>query len=618
MIIYESTKEHFFNNVKANLISNILKNKFIDLGLSGGSDAEIASWTNSMNFMRNLLDTDKIPNDTYIAIEYKIPFSSKRIDFIITGYDDNQTKNIMVVELKQWTYAKDTDKKDFVLTYVGKGNREVFHPSFQSIQYKYLLSSFNESINSGSIKCYSCAYLHNASKNDNYNLLNIKLYEFVNESPIYFKEDYFELQDKIASLTSRGKGKEILYEVENGKVVPSKKLIDSVANALLGNSDFLLIDSQKYVFENIISRVDENNNIFIINGNPGTGKSVVAINLLSKLLELKKNAIFVAPNAAFRNVLLKKLKSNLKDKKQKMNIDFLFKGSSCFCDEKQDEFDWIIVDEAHRLKDIAYMYKGNNQIMDIIKSSKNVVFFVDEDQVIRSNDIGSNENIIEIAKMYNKKIFTGDDYILETQFRCSGANGYVNALNTTLQINETANFYLNENSEYEFKICDTPQEVEDIIRNKIENGYSNSRMLAGFAWEWKTQKMDINELSMNKDVVIGEWGLPWNYNDPKMLWAIRDDGFMQIGCVHTCQGLEFDYAGVIIGNDLKIDINNNLYCDYDEYKDKAGKKGLKNNPNKLNKLVKNIYKILLTRGQKGTFVYICDPKVREYFKKHIK
>lgn len=147
--------------------------------------------------------------------------------------------------------------------------------------------------------------------------MNIKLYEFVNESPIYFKEDYFELQDKIASLTSRGKGKEILYEVENGKVVPSKKLIDSVANALLGNSDFLLIDSQKYVFENIISRVDENNNIFIINGNPGTGKSVVAINLLSKLLELKKNAIFVAPNAAFRNVLLKKLKSNLKDKKQK-------------------------------------------------------------------------------------------------------------------------------------------------------------------------------------------------------------------------------------------------------------------------------------------------------------
>ena len=154
MIIYVSTKEQFFNNVKANLISNILKNKFIDLGLSGGTDAEIASWTNSMNFMRNLLDTDKIPNDTFIAIEYKIPFSSKRIDFIITGYDDNQTKNIMVIELKQWTYAKDTDKKDFVLTYVGKANREVFHPSYQSIQYKYLLSSFNESINSGDIKCY--------------------------------------------------------------------------------------------------------------------------------------------------------------------------------------------------------------------------------------------------------------------------------------------------------------------------------------------------------------------------------------------------------------------------------------------------------------------------------
>lgn len=92
---------------------------------------------------------------------------------------------------------------------------------------------------------------------------------------------------------------------------------------------------------------------------------------------------------------------------------------------------------------------------------------------------------------------------------------------------------------------------------------------------------------------------------------------MQVGCVHTCQGLEFEYCGVIIGNDIAIDDNNKLYAIYDNYYDKSGKKGLKDNNEELTKLIKNIYNVLLTRGQKGTYIYICDEKLREYFKKHI-
>ena len=381
----------------------------------------------------------------------------------------------------------------------------------------------------------------------------------------------------------------------------------------------MLIDSQKFVFENIMSKSNETNNVFIINGNPGTGKSVVAINLLASLLNQKQNTVFVAPNTSFRNTLEENLKKQLKDSKEKLAWDVLFKGSGSFYGAIKNSFDWIIVDEGHRLKDKAYMYKGKNQIEDILLAGKNVVFFVDEYQAIRPNDIGNNKNIVEIANSLNKKIYQGEEYFLQTQFRCSGADGYINALDTVLQIQETANVELTNNGDYEFRICETPQEMENLIKNKIRDGYKNSRIVAGFAWKWNSKELKLDELRTNHDVVIEEYNysIPWNYNDPKMLRATKEFDFLQAGCVHTVQGLEFDYCGVIVGNDLKNDEFNNIYADINEYKDNEGKKGLKNKPHELAKLVKNIYKVLMTRGQKGTFVFIRNKELREYFKQFV-
>ena len=440
MIIYNANKNEFFDHVKRNQIANIIKDNFIEKGISGGSENEISSWYNSLNFMKNILDTEQIPNDIHVAIEYKIPFSSKRIDFLITGRDVNDKKSIIVIELKQWQKVEITSKEDMVLTYINKTNREVLHPSYQALQYKYLLNSFNEELNQGRIKCFSCSYLHNMHKEKNFNLVNISIFKYIEESPLFFSEDYDELQQKIIELTKNGKGKEILYEIENGKIVPAKSLISTIGSILDNNDEYMLIDSQKEVFANIIAKANDDNNVFIINGNPGIGKSVVAVNLLSKFLSLKLNTVFSAPNAAFRNVIKKSIQKYCNETDKKIMIDVLFKGSSMFYNCMKNTFDWVIVDEAHRLKDITYMYKGNNQIEDIIKASKNVVFFVDEKQIIRKNDIGTNSNIINIAKKYHKNIYYGENFLLETQFRCSGADGYINAIDNLLQIKETTNF----------------------------------------------------------------------------------------------------------------------------------------------------------------------------------
>lgn len=614
MIIYENDKYGFIKEVRENKISQTIINNFKKLGILGGSHSEINSWINSMQFITNIIDSDEIDKSAYVAIEYRIPLSKKRIDFLICGEDENLEKNFVIVELKQWSKTYISNKEDFVITYLGKGNREVLHPSYQAMQYLYLINSFVANVIKENLNGFSCAYLHNADIKNNRNLVDIHNFSYINDFPIYFNNNFNLLQSKIVSLVKIGNGKRILNLIDKSEFRAPKKLIYSIANILKDKQEYQLIDSQKIVFENVMSNKDNNDNCFLINGNPGTGKSVVAINLLSKLLKNNKKVLFVAPNAAYRNVI----KKTITNKENKLIIDNLFSGSSCLFSVDKNQYDWIIVDEAHRLKEKAYMYKGKNQIIDILNCSKNAVFFIDENQKIRIDDIGTNDNIINLSISMNKKVMFGSDYILETQFRCVGANGYINALDTTLQINETANFYLNEDG-YDIKICDSPHEMEKMLQEKIDIGYTNSKIVSGYAWEWKTKKLSLDELVFNKDIKIPEhnYEIAWNYNDSNMLWAIRDDGVLQAGCIHTCQGLEFDYCGVIIGNDLRIDEFGNLYGDYNNYHDKSGKKGLKNNHKELSKLIKNIYKVLLSRGQKGSFIFIRDLEVKKYFLKHI-
>lgn len=619
MIIYESSKKDFCENVINNNITDQIINSFKIKGInySNKLKSEIRSWQNSMQFVNNLLNNNEINDDTYVAIEYKIPFTSNRIDFMLFGEDENQKKNFVILELKQWEKAEDSNKEDLVITWVGNANREVLHPSYQAMQYLYSLSNFNESLVSKKINGYSYAYLHNADKENNKNLLNSLIYTTILKHPIYFKNDTKKLKEKIIQLVGKGKGKEILYTVENGKIVPSKNLMETIANTLDGKKEYELIDSQKIVFENIISKANESNNVFIINGNPGTGKSVVAINLLSKLLNLKKSVALIAPNTSFKNVII----NSLKNKKNKEAINTLIKGSTNFYLSDDNAYDWLIIDEAHRLKDKAYMYKGKNQVEDVIRASKNTIFFVDEKQVIRNNDIGNNETISQIAKKYNKNIFNDDDYKLKVQFRCGGSEGFLNAVETTLQIEETGNFYLNDDPNFEFKIFDTPQELEKEIYQKRLNG-NTARLVAGYAWPWINKNLNRNELviSDKKDINIEEYNysINWNFNDGKMLWSIDQEGEREVGCVHSCQGIEFDYVGVIIGNDIGIDENNNIIVNWNNYYDSEGKKGLKEKPELLIKFIKNIYKILMTRGKKGCYLFVRDKKLKEYFIKHTK
>jgi hypothetical protein len=575
--------------------------------------AILGSLQNSLPAMERVIRRAGIADDCGVLVEYKIPLTNFSIDFVVAGQDIDGKKNFVIVELKQWQQATIADGDGLVESFTGGAKRVVTHPSYQSMRYKDFIGDFNETVYGGSVQAYSCAYLHNYPEKEPEPLLNDKYLKVIEKSPVYFRDDQSKLEEFIAKYVKCGKGMDILYEINNGKIRPSKKLIDHVSSMFAGNQNYILLDEQKVAFETarVIANKAEKS-VLIIKGGPGTGKSVISVNLVSALLNDKLNAIFVAPNASFRDTLVKKL--TLDHSAQRVRN--VFKGSAAFYDSGENEFDVLIVDEAHRLKKKgAFMYKGTNQVEDIIKAARTSIFFIDDDQAVRPDDIGTVKELRKVAGEYNIPVHEME---LKAQFRCSGAEGYINWLSDVLQIKETANYDGWDKKSFEFKIFDNPNAMREAVNKKAQQGHV-ARILAGYAWKWSSAGEGNNDGDI-EDVEIPEYDfrMPWNSRKVGTTWAIDDRGIDQVGCIHTSQGLEFDYVGVIVGEDLHFNPEKQLFStDHDKYKDVTGKKGLREKPEELNRLVRNIYKVLMTRGMKGCYVYFTDKEVEAYFKKRI-
>lgn len=624
MLVYEGIKTGFINDVDLGIIADKIRNKYIEVVKKRPSAPEFNSWKNSMQYMRGVLSDDVIPNNTGIAIEYNIPPTGCRIDFMMSGYNKNKS-NVVIVELKQWDKA--TEVKDMngiykVNTFTGGGLRDVNHPSYQAMTYANLIRDYNESVQLKDINVVPCAYLHNYYFEDDDTLLSDDYKEYTDQAPLFGHSDVIKLRDFIKKYIETGDDGNILYEIDNGKIRPSKMLQDSLRNMLKGNKEFYMIDNQKIVYEyalkNAIDTVSDNDkNVMIVRGGPGTGKSVLAVNLLVELNNRNMTCFYVTKNAAPRSVYSSKLRGDY----TQTYINHLFQGSGGFIDEERNELDCLIVDEAHRLNAKSGMFqnKGENQIKEIINAAKFSIFFIDENQKVTLKDIGSEELIIKFAKEQNAGIYTFD---LDSQFRCNGSDGYIAWLDRVLDIKDTANFDI-DGFDYDFRVLDDPNEVKKLIeeKNKINN---KSRMVAGYCWNWISEGKNNSEIH---DIEIPEYnfGMSWNLGN-STTWAIDPESVNEVGCIHTCQGLEFDYVGVIIGDDLRYE-NNHIVTDYTKRaKTDTSLNGIKKIAkeqgqevaNKIaDNIIKNTYRTLMTRGMKGCYVYCTNKELAEYLKNNI-
>lgn len=620
MIIYQGTKSGFLHDTDNRDIEDVVSKAYLARTGKYVPHAEIRSWRESLGQMAKVLRDEDMPDDMGVGIEYGIPQTSKRIDFILSGTNADNRPHLIVVELKQWSSAKLTEKDGIVIAQRG-GVRESegAHPCYQAWSYAALLEGFNEAVYEGGVDLRPCAYLHNYV--DDGIISHPHYAPYIEKAPLFLRGDdeRERLRDFIKQHVKHGDNAELLFKIENGRIRPSKMLADSLVKMLKGNREFVLVDDQKVVYETALalargSRANAKQ-VVIIKGGPGTGKSVVAINLLVALTKLGLVTKYVSKNAAPRSVYKEKLRGSFRQ----VEISNLFAGSGGFVETEPNVFDALVVDEAHRLNRFSGLYGnlGENQVKEVIASAKCTILFVDDDQMVTLNDIGHSSELERWAGNLGAQVTRLE---LSSQFRCNGSDGYVAWLDNLLGIRETANVDFDPDA-FDFRVIDSPVELHNLIAEKNTTN-NKSRVVAGYCWDWASKK-DADAY----DIVMPAYGYKkqWNLDKDGSLWLVAPNSIDEVGCIHTCQGLELDYVGVLVGSDLLA--RNGQLLTAPEHRSKQDrsirgyKKLLKSDPDdavkRVDQIIRNTYRTLMTRGMKGCYVYFTDEETMEYFKRAI-
>ncbi len=619
MIIYQNTKNGFIEDVFGGVLENKIEKEIENRFGRHTPQSEVRAWTNSLTYMGGILSLSEVPQDAGVAIEYNIPYTSKRVDMIVSGYNQEGRNSAVIVELKQWESAEAVPGKDgIVRTFLHDGMHETTHPSYQAWSYATAIADFNADVQDSDVLLQPCACLHNYNIREPEPLLDPIYDIYTKDAPVFAKRDGNRLKRFLESIIRKGDNLETVFMIDSGKLRPSKSLQDSIASMMKGNREFVMLDTQKTVYEEILDSARKvqkggKKRTIIVKGGPGTGKTVLAVNLLAEIINEGSSVSYVSKNSAPRHVYNQKLKGGMR----KSRVDALFKGSGAFTECPENAFDVLLVDEAHRLNEKSGLFSnlGVNQVMELIRSARLSVFFLDEDQRVTLKDIGSEDEIRRFAKALDSEIIEME---LDSQFRCSGSDGYLEWIDHTLQVRETASFELPESFEYDFRVFDDPCELRGAIEEKNKTN-NKSRIVAGYCWNWISEGKNDPDVH---DITIPEFGfeMSWNLGSSET-WAVDPGSVAQAGCIHTCQGLEFDYVGVIIGPDMRYESGNIVTDASERAKTDQSLKGLKSKYTKdeqavvTDRIIKNTYRVLMTRGMKGCYVYCTDRALSEYLKK---
>ncbi|MCK8482288.1 DNA/RNA helicase domain-containing protein [Psychroserpens algicola] len=433
-----------------------------------------------------------------------------------------------------------------------------------------------------------------------------------------------------------------------GKLIENKivsKSLEEIENSeLFKYSPYKSLNEDQYnsVIEIIEALTEKKSSKIFIKGSAGTGKTILATYLI-KLLgsdvsdtnmddfsdnEIQEINLIRAykikyPKAEIGFVVamssLRKTLQNVFRKIPELKSSMIISPSDTF----KKEYDLLIVDEAHRLrqyKNIGWMgvFKKNNRKLGlddtgteldwIIANSKNQIFFYDSAQSVKPSDIPSSH----FDKLLNEP--NTIEIELKSQMRSNGGNDYITFVDDLLNIKrENKSFYSPDN--YEVFVFDSMKDMYEQLSIKEEK-YGLCRLIAGYSWPWlsdpkKKPKPDLNAI----DIVIDGVELQWNKTDKD--WINSEDSFNQVGCIHTTQGYDLNYTGVIFGEEISFNkVTQQIEIDKSKYFDKNGKRGLED-IEELKEYIINIYKTIMFRGIKGVYIYACDKNLREYFKEHI-
>jgi DUF2075 family protein len=619
MQLYAGTSKQFVEDTLQGRIAEKLRGSFFDYFRFNPSPGEVRSWQNSLTKMSMVIQYAALMNHG-IILEYKLPLSSRRLDCMVTGLSDDEKPNAVIIELKQWDTVSFSEIQDCVVTYVGKGLRDVLHPSRQVGNYQEFLENCHTAFTSEEVGLASCSYLHNLQYDPQNELFNSRHSSILELYPLFAADQVDEFAGYLKRYVGKGDGQEVLSTVLESKYKVSKKLLDHTSAIIKREKTYVLLDEQQVVFNAVLDTArkgfhEKTKVVLLIKGGPGTGKSVIALNLVAELSGLGYNAQHATGSKAFTENVRKVVGSQ---------ASMQFKYFASYQSAEPNAIDVLILDETHRMRatgNTMWTPKAERSdrplIEHIIEAAKVTVFFIDDLQVVRPDEVGRSSLIRDTAAKLGAKLY---EFELEAQFRCNGSDGFINWIDNTLGIRKTANVLWDKSDAFDFKIFDSVQEIEEAIRARQEEG-DTARLAAGFCWQWS--KPDKNGQLIN-DVVVGNWSMPWNAkpdatrlaaNIPKShYWATEANGINQVGCIYTAQNFEFDYVGVIFGLDLRYDPPLSAWV---SDKTHSHDSVVKRSKDQFTELIKNTYRVLLTRGLKGCYVYFMDDDTRNFFRSRI-
>ena len=616
MQLYMGTASGFLQDTERGTLASKLEERFFDEFRFHPPESEVRAWSNSLAAVGEVIDSRGFRTQG-VLVEYQLPLTSRRLDCMFTGHDTSGTRSAVIIELKQWDRVEPSWIDDCVTTFVASGNRDVLHPSAQAGGYQRYLLDTNTAFVHEAIRLDACAFLHNLPATRSTELVSPRFSALVRENPVFSRDDADELAIYLGARVGDGDGDRILESVIRGRFRPSKRLLDHTASVIRNEPAYILLDEQEVAYKAVLTQVraraeSDEQTVFLIRGGPGTGKSVIALNLLASLSESGFATLHATGSRAFTENLRKVVGRRAAAQ---------FKYFNSFMGAETSGIDVLIADEAHRIREFSWNWRtpkrrrtDTHQVTELIHAAKTSVFFIDDMQVVRPGEVGHSELIRSAADDLDVPVV---EFGLEAQFRCSGSESFVSWVDNTLEIGRTQNVLWDVDDEFEFLIVDSPYELEAYVRAKAGKSFT-ARLTAGFCWPWSNPEPDG---TLVNDVVVEDWAMPWNARPeaarlapgiPKSSYWVSDPGGLeQVGCIYTAQGFEYDYAGVIFGRDL-VYRHGDGWIGRPEYSHDGVVTREVRSAQEFAALAKNAYRVLLTRGLKGCAVYFEDPQTRDF------
>lgn len=606
MRLFAGTVAEFSTELAADRLVPALQKSFATQMLYRPSASEVTSWANSLPVLNEDLERASL-SDAGVVIEYMLPLSSKRLDAVILGRDAKGRSRATVLELKQWRRAEITSTDERL---INLGGHLHLHPQQQVAQYVMYLRDFHPMVEARQLSIDGGAYLHNADMQDA-RMMQLSFLKDLAEFPLWTADDREHMQSFLHDRAGHGLAEDLLTAYLDAPLKPSKKLLEHVALEIEGHPMFHLLDEQMVAFELVKRAIDESlrtghKTTVIITGGPGTGKSVVAARIVGEMAGRGLNVKHATGSKSFTETLRRTVGRRAAP---------LFLYFNSFKTADANEIDVLVCDEAHRIRATSndrFTKKIHRselpQVDELIQVSKVPVFLLDENQVVRPQEIGTVQTIEDAARRNGVPVARID---LNGQFRCMGSEIYVQWVERLLGILPGGPVAWEAEGTFELSVADSPVLMEQWIRQKHGQRYT-ARMAAGFCWPWSDP--DPNGRLVD-DVRIDSWSRPWNAKPGKKVidapaasyWATDQRGVDQVGCIYTAQGFEYDYGGVILGPDF-VWRDGDWVAQSKEHADKVTRRATN-----FDELVRNIYKVLLTRSLRGCALMSTDSETQNLF-----